>query len=98
MDRIAESTEQMNKTLKKIVIFASILILLLFILFVVNQTGQVVQLADKVSPSFGNFVFWALLIVYAILVLIPIFLFIADPPLQRSSKIASTYVVPFSEQ
>jgi hypothetical protein len=27
-----------------------------------------------------------------------IFLFIVDPPLQRFSKIASTYVVPFSEQ
>jgi hypothetical protein len=69
----------MNKTLKKIILFISILILLLFILFVVNQTGQVVQLADKVSPSFGSFVFWALLIVYAILLLIPILLFIGLP-------------------
>lgn len=69
----------MNKSIKKIALLISILILLLFILFVVNQTGQVVQLADKVSPSFGNFVFWALLIVYAILLLIPILLFIGLP-------------------
>jgi hypothetical protein len=68
-----------NKSIKKIALLISILILLLFILFVVNQTGQVVQLADKVSPSFGNFVFWALLIVYAILLLIPILLFIGLP-------------------
>ena len=59
--------------------FTSILILLLFILFVINQTAQVVQLADKAGPSFGNFVFWALLIIYAILILIPVFLFFRLP-------------------
>ena len=76
----------MNKTFKKIFLFASVLILLLFILFVVNQTGQIVQLADRISPSFGNFVFWTLLIVYAILVLIPIFLFIGLPKSLRPPK------------
>ena len=76
----------MNKTLKKLALFVSILILLLFILFVINQTAQVVQLAEKVSPSFGNSVFWALLIVYAILVLIPIFLFIGLPKPLRPPK------------
>jgi len=69
----------MNKTLKKIALFTSILILFLFILFVINQTAQVVQLADKAGPSFGNFVFWALLIIYAILILIPVFLFFRLP-------------------
>ncbi len=69
----------MNKTLKKIVISASILILLLFILFVINQTAQVVQLAEKVTPSFGNLIFWTLLIVYAVLILIPIILFLRLP-------------------
>jgi energy-coupling factor transporter transmembrane protein EcfT len=69
----------MNKTLKKIVLFASVLIVFFFILFVINQTAQVVQLAGKVSLSFGNFVFWALLLVYAILLFIPIFLFLSLP-------------------
>jgi len=69
----------MNKTLKRIALFTSILILLLFTLFVINQTGQVVQLADKVSPSFGNFVFWVLLLVYALLILIPVLLFLRLP-------------------
>ena len=69
----------MNKTLKKIALFTSILILFLFILFVINQTAQVVQLADKAGPSFGIFVFWALLIIYAILILIPVFLFFRLP-------------------
>ena len=69
----------MNKTFKKIALFASILILLLFILFVINQTAQVVQLAEKVTPFLGNLVFWALLIVYAVLILVPVFLFLRLP-------------------
>jgi len=69
----------MNKTIKNIALFASVLILLLFTLFVINQTAQVVQLADKVSLSFGNFVFWTLLLVYALLIFIPIFLFLRLP-------------------
>jgi hypothetical protein len=69
----------MNKTLKTIVLFASVLIIFFFILFVINQTAQVVQLADKVNPSFGHFVFWALLLVYAILLFIPMFLLLSLP-------------------
>jgi hypothetical protein len=69
----------MNRTLKKLVFFASVLIIFFFVLFVINQTAQVVQLAEKVSPSFGNFVFWALLLVYAILLFIPVFLFLSLP-------------------
>ncbi len=69
----------MNKTIKKIGLLASILILLLFILFVINQTAQVVQLAEKVTPSFGRLVLWVLLFVYAVLILVPVFLFLRLP-------------------
>jgi hypothetical protein len=69
----------MNKIFKKFVLFVSVLIIFFFILFVVNQTAQVIQLADKVNSSFGNFVFWALLLVYAILIFIPVFLFLSLP-------------------
>jgi hypothetical protein len=69
----------MNKTLKQIILFASVLIIFFFILFVINQTAQVIQLANHVNPSFGNFVFWALLLVYAILIFIPVFLFLRLP-------------------
>ena len=69
----------MNKTLKKVVLFTSALIVFFFVLFVINQTAQVIQLADRVNPSFGNFVFWALLLVYAILIFIPVFLFLSLP-------------------
>src|SRR3972149_6595782 len=69
----------MNKTLKKVFLFTSSLILLLFILFVINQTAQVVQLAEKVTPSLGNLVFWGLLIIYAVFILVPVFLFLSLP-------------------
>ena len=81
-DKLSEDSyrgHKMNRTFKKIALSASILILLLFSLFVINQTSQVVQLAEKVSPSFGNFVFWTLLLVYAVLILIPVFLFFRLP-------------------
>ncbi len=69
----------MNKTLKRIVLFVSFFVLLFFILFVINQTAQVVQLASRVNLSFGNFVFWALILVYATLLFIPVFLFLSLP-------------------
>ena len=69
----------MNKTFKTIVLFASVLIIFFFILFVINQTAQVVQLAERVTPSSGNLVFWGLLIIYAVLILVPVFLFLRLP-------------------
>ena len=65
--------------LRKIVLFASLLIILFFILFVINQTAQVVNLAEKVTPSLGNFVLGGLLIIYAVLILIPVYLFLSLP-------------------
>ena len=62
----------MNKTFKKIALFASVLILLFFIICAINQTAQFVELTNKVSPKFGSIVFWTLLIVYAVLILTPV--------------------------
>jgi hypothetical protein len=39
----------MNATFKRMALLASVLILFLFIIFVINQTAQVVQLARSVS-------------------------------------------------
>lgn len=76
----------MNKTLKTIVLFASASIVFFFVLFVINQTAQVIQLAGRVNPSFGNFVFWALILVYAILIFIPVFLFLSLPKSLKPPK------------
>lgn len=44
----------------------SVLLLVVFVLFVVNQTAQVVQLASAVHPALGQAVLWGLLAVYAL--------------------------------
>lgn len=69
----------MNKTYKKIALFASLFVFLLFALFVINQTAQIVQLAEKVSPTFGEIAFWTLLALYAVLILIPVTIFLRLP-------------------
>ena len=69
----------MNKTYKKIVLFASLFVLLLFVLFVINQTAEIVQLAEKVSPTLGEIAFWTLLAAYAVLILIPAAVFLRLP-------------------
>ena len=69
----------MNRTARKIALLASLLVLLFFVLFVINQTAQVVQLATHVSPIFGTLVFWTLVTLYAVLVLVPVVLFLRLP-------------------
>ncbi len=64
---------------KKIALLASVIVLLFFVLFVVNQTAQVVQLAAHASPLLGHAVFWTLLVLYAVLILVPVFLFLRLP-------------------
>jgi len=44
---------------------AAAAVLIVFVLFVVNQTAQVVALADRVSPVLGSMVLWTLLAAYA---------------------------------
>jgi hypothetical protein len=93
----------MNKTLKKVVLFTSFLVLLLFILFVISQTAQVVQLAEKVAPSLGNLVFWGLLIIYAVLILVPVFLLLSlpkslTPPKSEDVPEFSAYLVALKKR
>jgi len=59
----------MTRTIKNVALVVSAVILFFFVLFVVNQTAQVVGLADRVSPVFGTAVLWFLLGLYAALVI-----------------------------
>ena len=69
----------MNRTARKIALLASLLVMLLFVLFVINQTAQVVQLARNVSAVFATVVFWSLLVLYAALILVPVFMLLRLP-------------------
>jgi hypothetical protein len=69
----------MTPVIKKFALLASLVILLIFIIFVINETVQVVELAERMSPSLGAVVLWTLLVVYAVLIFVPVFLFLRLP-------------------
>lgn len=87
----------MGKQLKYLGLFVSLLIIIAFAVFVVNQTAQFVGLATSVNPTLGQVALFALLAIYAALVLIPIVLFIRlpkamRPPARRDSPEFAAYI------
>lgn len=61
----------MEKTLRNVVVLVSVLLIVAFLVFLVNQTVQVVGLADRLHPLLGTGVLWALLLLYAACGLVP---------------------------
>ncbi len=87
----------MKRSLKRIIVFISLLVLLLFVLFVINQTVQVVGFASRVSPAFGTIVLWVLLAVYATFVAVPLVVYLRlprslTPPESEGSKVFHGYL------
>jgi hypothetical protein len=64
----------MGTTWRRLVLLAAGLVLTAFVVFVVNQTAQVVALASTVDARLGRAVLVALLLVYAACVLVPVVL------------------------
>lgn len=69
----------MLSTLRTIALFVAGFFLLALVLFVVNQTAQVVLLAERVAPWFGTAVLWTLLGLYAVLLVTPLVLYFRLP-------------------
>ena len=69
----------MKKALKSILVPVVLLILILFVLFVINQTVQVVALAETIHPLLGQILLWVLLAVYLALVSIPVIMYLRLP-------------------
>ena len=59
----------MYKTIKNVALTAGVLILFFFVLFVINQTAQVVELASRLSPVLGTIILWLLICLYALSVI-----------------------------
>ncbi|HTW64804.1 MAG TPA: DUF697 domain-containing protein [Bryobacteraceae bacterium] len=83
--------------LRKLVIFGSLLALVCSTIFIINQTAQVVSLAGTVNPALARIVLAFLLAVYAVVILVPILLFIRlpkamSPPLDEASREYQTYL------
>lgn len=83
--------------LRRIVFLAALLLTVLFILFVINQTAQVVNLASAVSPWFGQAVLFLLLVFYAVLIIVPLVWILKMPktlipPKEREGEEYEKYV------
>ncbi|HEY4689147.1 MAG TPA: DUF697 domain-containing protein [Anaerolineae bacterium] len=73
----------MKTQLARLAFFVAFFVLVCSIVFVINQTAQVVALANALSPAFGQVVLIGLLIVYALVVFVPVVMFIRLPQALR---------------
>jgi hypothetical protein len=64
---------------KKLVIIASLFVLVSSAIFVINQTAQVVALANTFNPVFGRIVLGILLTLYAAVIAVPVTIFARLP-------------------
>src|SRR5438270_13114041 len=69
----------MTKTLKRMAIVFSLFILIVFAVFLFNQTAQIVQSARTVNGTFGDGVMWGLIFLYSTLLLAPVVLWFRVP-------------------
>ena len=69
----------MTKTLKRIALVVSLFIVVVFGVFLFNQTAQIVQSARRVNVTFGDGVLWALIFIYSALLLAPLVLWFKVP-------------------
>lgn len=69
----------MGKTARRIAVTAALLILVLFVIFVINQTILVVGFADRLHPIFGSIVLGILVVIYAACIFVPVYFFLRMP-------------------
>jgi hypothetical protein len=69
----------MSTPLRKIAVLVALLMLLIFVVFVLNQTVQVMETARAVHPVFGDAVMWGLIFLYLGLLIAPAVLWFRLP-------------------
>lgn len=69
----------MRKTAARIAVLLGTLIITGFIVLLVNQTAQLVELAARMAPWLGSVVLWVLVTLYAFCVLVPLYLLFSLP-------------------
>ncbi len=73
----------MKKQLKQLTLILSIIFVVFFIVFIINQTAAVVELANNLNPIVGKIVFYALILIFTFLFIIPIIIYFRMPPAIR---------------
>ena len=69
----------MRRTFLNAALLRAFLILVAFVVFLVNQTVQVVDLADRLHPALGTTILWGLLLIYAVCLFAPVRLLLSLP-------------------
>ncbi len=69
----------MRRTLARFGLFISVLILVAFVVFLINQTVQIVELAERLHPVLADAVLWFLVIVFVVCAIAPVVLFLRLP-------------------
>lgn len=77
----------MLENLKRVILPLALLVIVGFLVMVVSQTAQVVDMASRIDPRLGTVVLWGLLAIYAGLVLVPLMRLLLMPrPLRPPEK------------
>jgi hypothetical protein len=80
----------MEKPLRYAVLLVSVLLGVAFLVFLINQTVQVVGLADRLHPALGTTVLWGLLLIYGACAFVPLAVLLRLPqPLTPPASEAS---------
>ncbi len=69
----------MTVTVRRIAFLLASFIVVVFAVFLVNQTAQIVQSARMVNPTFGDGVMWALIFAYCVSLITPVVLWFKVP-------------------
>jgi hypothetical protein len=76
---MTERQDGMRKTATRVLVAGAALVLVLFIIFMINQTVSLVALGDRVHPLVGDVVLWVLVVFYALCIIVPVYLFFTMP-------------------
>ena len=69
----------MTATVRRIALLLALFVVVVFAVFLFNQTAQIVQSARVVNPTFGNGVMWGLIFTYSLLLITPFVLWFKVP-------------------
>ena len=69
----------MRANARRILFLLGLFFIVAFVVFLINQTAQLVALVDRLNPTLGRAMFWFLLFVYAACLLVPIWLLLRLP-------------------
>lgn len=70
----------MRRAIRRVLLLLSSFLVVAFVVLVINQTAQLVDLADRIHPLAGDVAFWSLLVLYVVCLAVPAVLLLRLPP------------------